>query len=48
MTVYDSYNAEVATTSVKKVLIEKISNTYSVANKLKYVLFEKYIKKRWC
>ena len=36
MTVYDSYNPEVATTSVKKVSIENIySNIYSVANKFK-------------
>ena len=35
-TVYDSYNAEAASTTIRNVIIENTSNTYSTANELKY------------
>ena len=35
-TIYDSYNAEVASTLIQNVSIENVGNTYSVANELKY------------
>ena len=35
-TMYDSYNAKVTATTIQNIIIENTSNTYSIANELKF------------